>query len=252
LRAIVITSLILAGVFILQSCQPKVKHPVQKPQKLTVENLRKLVSEGLDGSKTAKDSLSGLFDLSEGAGKYNNLEVNEINLNDGRNDFYVLLEYPNPLYNKLAFYGEDLKCFLIDRSLTGNIKVRPFQNNGQNYIEVNEGFRAKDIYQLNRTSFYMLTDTSAALVFRTFTKIVDPYLNYSQKIIAFTLDTIRTEINSIRHDYQIKHDDFIYDPRSKEYKSSVNMFDSLVKFILNQSTHKVTGKVLSSNSSSVH
>lgn len=252
MRAIIISSLILAGAFILQSCQPEVKHPSQKPQNLTVENLRKLVSEGLDGSKTAKDSLSGLFDLSEGTGKYNDLEVNKISLNNGKNDFYVLLEYPNPLYNKLAFYGEDLKCFLIDRSLTGNVKVRPFQNNGQNYLEVNEGFRAKDIYQLNRTSFYLLSDTSASLVFRTFTKIVDPYLDYSQKIIAFTPDTIRTEINSTRHDYQIKHDNFVYDPQSKEYKSSVNMFDSLVKFILNQSTHKVTGKVLSSDSSSAH
>lgn len=249
MRAIIRISLIFAGVFLLQSCQSEVQQqPAPKTQKLTESNLKTLVLEGLKGSKTANDSLSGLFDtLSADAQKYQNLEVGQVEITNGNKDFYVLLQYSNPLYNRLAIYGDNLKCYLIDRSLTGNINSRAFQNEGRKYLEVNEGFRAKDIYKLDRVSIYQLSDSSASLVFRTFTKVEDPYLRYSQKISGFSPDTIKTTIDSRKEDYQIRHDYFVYDPKMNKYKSSVNMFDSLVKFILNQSSHRTTGKILKNN-----
>jgi hypothetical protein len=232
------------------SCESEMKQNISKRTALTSGILTNLVTESSYGSKSANDSLSGLINLSLPMDSdYNKMTVNTIDLNDSSKIFYVLLVYPNPLYNRLAFYSKFLKCYLIDKSLNGDITAKSIVNNKENYLEVNESFIAKDLLHLNRTSLYKLSDTSADLVFRTFTLVKDPYLTYTQKITSFSPDSIRTEINSTRYGYKKLKDIFTYDQKLNQYESSEKIFDGLVRYKLNQLNNTITGNVLKETNS---
>lgn len=229
----------------LIGCKTEIKQVEPKQPELTVERLKNLVTESIEGNKSANDSLSNLIDFSLPTDSvFNKLDVNNIQLNDNSSIFYVLLVYPNPIYNRLAFYNKNLKCYLTDKSLNGNVSVKPIISNGKNFLEVNDNFTAKDLFNLNRTSIYQLSDTSAEMVFRTYTEIKGPALTYTQKIISISQDSIKTEINSSRIGYKKIQDSFTFDPNSNQYVSSQHIFDSLVKYKLDQLNHEVKGKIL--------
>lgn len=229
---IIFSTLILAG------CQ---KEKVNNSQpKLNDSSLKNLLLRAANGIKTANDSLSGLFDLNLPNNKsYNSLTVNNLQLASGEKMYFVLLEYPNPVYNRFAVYDENLKSFLIDKSLNGQLSQKLLEINGENFIEINEGFLTKDIIQLSRISLYKILNDDVFLIFRDFTKIKLPNREYNQTIEKFSDNQIETKISSTRKNYTPRQEIFSLNPENKMYESKKNVFKALVNYLLNNFNRKL-------------
>lgn len=222
---------------IFAGCQ-KQKLTAELP-KLNDASLSTLILRAANGIKTANDSLSGLFDLNLPDNKsYNNLTIDNLQIPSNKKMFFVLLEYPNPIYNRFAVYDENLKSFLIDKSLNGQLSQKLIKINDENFIEVDEGFLTKDIIKLGRISIYKILNNDVFLTFRNYTKIDLPNREYNQIIKKISGDQIETEINSTKRGYEPKHDVFVLNEKNKIYESKTNTFNALVNYLIKNFNYK--------------
>lgn len=159
------------------------------------------------------------------------------------------MEYPNPVYNRFAVYDENLKSYLIDKSLNGQLSEKIINIKGKTYAQVDEGFLTKDVIQLNRISLYEISSDNVSLVFRDFTKIKLPEREYTQVINDFSGNKITTEINSSRKGYKTKEISFTFNIDNKMYESKENMFDALVKYLINNFNHETKNPEITSKTS---
>jgi hypothetical protein len=219
---------LLTAVFALTACSEK----EQRQELVTIDAsfVKSLVLNAIAGSGSANDSLSGLIDLNLPINNdYNKAEVNLMQISGDKTFFTVLIEYPNPVYNRFGLYDSLLTPYLIDKSLSGQLDYQLLQISGNSLINLNEGFISKDVFKLIRSSIYKLTDTSAALVFRAFTRLESPDNSYFQRIVDISEERIRTEINSLKNSpVKNKGDVFLFDAQLNIYSSSQNTFDNFL------------------------
>lgn len=206
----------------------------------TEDQLRSFVYDAVRGDKNANDTLAGLIDYSLPVNeKFNNLDIKKITSSMGKQFFTVLLEYPNPVYNRLAIYDSALNPVLVDKSINGKLSLsfRTFNNNS--FIELKEEFLSKDVLELSRLTLYSL-DTTASIAFRCFSRLITPRNSFYQTISEISNDRIRTDITSLKSsNTNGKSDIFTFDYKLKMYKSNENIFDSIVRNEINQITKTV-------------
>ena len=214
-------------VLILNGCQP-VKNNTQ-PEKYDSHKIKTLITQAIDKDSTANIKLSNLIDLLADTNKYNFVTVDSLIID--KNTFYFLiLENENPLYNRFAVYNSNLAPLLIDKSLNGNISYKTLKTAGKNFIETDESYLSKDTLILNRISLYSVDSMGVWLSFRTYTKFSELGNNFTQNLTEISDTLIQTKINGPKKSkVNGKTDSFIYDPSTKKYSSSQNLFDEFIK-----------------------
>jgi hypothetical protein len=209
-------------------CKKTVKETPQ--QSLGENNLREIVIKAINGDRIYNDSLSGLIDYSLPLKtNFNNLKIERIITPLNKTFFAVLMEYPNPTYNRFAVYDSSLHLILIDKSLNGKIGLKTLSLNEKQYIEIDESFLTKDILEIDRVSLYR-ADSIITLRFRTFTKFTTPQNEYYQIITEISPDRIKTNLASVkRSSISNKSEIFTYNDNQKKNLIQNNIFINFVK-----------------------
>lgn len=192
--------------------------------------IKDMVIRAISGDTSANKKLNNLIDLNIPVNNdYNTLVIDSLNVKINKKIYIVLLNYPNPIYNRFAVYDTALNIYLIDKSLNGYINESVISLKEKKLIKVSENFLSKDILQVSRISLYQVNDTSAVLSLRTFTKLIEPKNFFNQKITGFSAEQINTELSSSKvSPISGKTDIFQYDNSKRKYISTSNTFDNFV------------------------
>jgi hypothetical protein len=193
-------------------------------------SLRDLVVRAVSGDTGANKELSNFIDLNIPINNdYITLVIDSLSAKANKKFFIVLINYPNPIFNRFAIYDTALNIYLLDKSLNGYLNESVINLNENKLIKISESFISKDILQVFRISLYQINDTSANLSFRTFTKLTEPKIVFNQIIAEFSTERIRTELSSSKTSaISGKADIFLFDYAKKEYISQNNTFDNFV------------------------
>ncbi len=195
--------------------------------------LKSLVQNAMNGNSSADSLLQNLIDLSLPINnKYNSFVVDSVSSLHGHKFYYVMLTFPNPFYNRFAFYDSTFALYLIDRSFTGYVNLSLIKNGDKLFLTALEDFYSKDVLELNRLSLFQITDSSVTLVFRDFTKLVSRENEFSQSIFKISGDRIITNCSSTKPSpIAGKSDVFDFDYTHNKYLSKIDFFSN---FIMNQ------------------
>ena len=220
-----LTAIIL--ILIFYGCQPG-KNNIQ-PEKYHSYKIKNLITQAIDKDSSANIKLSNLVNFLTDANKYNSATVDSL-IADKDTVYFVLLENENPLYNRFAVYSSTLTPLLIDKSLNGNIFYKTLKTAGKNFIETDESYLSKDTLQLNRISLYLVDSSGVVLSFRTHTKFSEPGNNFTQDITEISDTLVQTKISGPKKSkINGETDNFVFDPSTKRYSSSQNLFDEFIK-----------------------
>lgn len=216
---ILVTAMIVAG------CS---ENKILAPRILSGNTLEALIISAANGDRKANDSLSGLIDLNmEEINLYNSLKVDSFYI-DTIKYFSVLIEYPNPIYNRFAIYDTTTNCYMIDKSLNGKLSFEVLELQDLKLLKVIEKFISKDTLSLTRISLYEKINNSINLVYRSFAELKRLKNYFYQTIHFISQDTIKTQI-LVPKKYKLNTEDvFVFSYADKEYHSSQSLFDSLV------------------------
>jgi hypothetical protein len=245
----------------------KQKSPVVGYNSLSLKNL---IIKAVSGDTNANNLLNGFTDLQLPVNNnFDTLIVDSLKIKTGKKFFVVLLNNPNPIYNRFAVYDSMLNIYLLDKSLNGyvnesiislpipegtggqgGISNGQAKNKTQIFVKVSESFISRDILSVNRMTLYGITDTSAFIAFRSYVRLSEPAqagrppVEFNQQIVSFSADRIITALSSTQNSpLSNKTDLFLYDFKSCRYTSSNlptpegmsgqagNIFDN---FVINQ------------------
>jgi len=224
-------------IFVTAGCGEKT---VEK-KNISGKLLENLVVRAIEGNTSANDSLGMLINKQYPVNKnYNNLKIDSLKSKTGFLYYTVLLEYPNPAYNRFAVYDTLLQAHLIDKSLNGNISEDKIFTDGLSFIKLSEDFISKDIFNVQRISLYSVGDSTVSRVFRTFTKLEYSNRVYTQTVDEISAQRIKTSITSNRYSsVRNKSDIFMFDPAKDFYTSNNDLFDKYITRIINSSRNKI-------------
>lgn len=198
--------------------------------------LRALFLNAMNGIQADNDTLSKPIDYTLPLGIYNNFILDSIYITNTK-FFYVIAEFGNPVYNRLAVYDTLLNLHLIDKSLNGNISVKTFLLDSSAFLKVEEHFISKDIYETIRVSFYRFMNDSVKLVYRDYVYFKTNRFTVTQRITSFDNDTIKTKLTSPASIKFPTYDDFfIYDKSTDSYINENNIFSNYVRQFINNIT----------------
>jgi len=199
-------------------------------EKLNSAMLRDLIAQAMDGNREANVELKGLVDTELISRKdFNSLRIDSGLVN---NKYYysVLLEYFDPLLNRFAIYDDELRLYLVDKSLNGNLSAQWTAKENRNFVFVQERFLTKDVLSIDRLSIYELYDTTAGLVYRSISRLVKDKDTSTQTIENISADFIITKISGIADSKSINQiDTFYFYASSREYLSTKDLFNNFVK-----------------------
>jgi hypothetical protein len=232
----------LIPAFIFISCVQKENH--KPPEHLNTKVLGELVSKAINNDTTANEKLSNIIDYSLSEDKnYTSLTIDSIVLKNGSIYFYVLLEYPNPFYNRFAIYNLSGDPLFMDKSLNGNLYVEKIETGDLHFLKIDEAFLSKDTLSLNRLSLYLIDTSGVTLSFRTHTKFVRPDNEFTQNITGLNDSLITTQISSLKKSpLDKKEDKFVFIYSQRKYSSSENIFDEFVRNEIQNFHHESHGK----------
>jgi hypothetical protein len=203
----------------------------ENPPYLINENtLKEFAANAINGDRNYNDTLSGLIDYSLPINSdFNDLRIEKIHTPENRTLFTLLIEFPNPVYNRFAVYDSSLNLLLLDKSLNGRLSMKTLISNNLFFIETDESFISKDILQLDRISLYK-ADSTVSLQFRMFTRLKTPSAEYSQKISEISPDRIRTDLSGNKRSLiSNKSEIFTFDNSLKKYVSKDQVFYNFIK-----------------------
>lgn len=185
-----------------------------------------LVNSAIGGNKRVNDSLSNLIDIKLPANtSFNQVYIDSILNYQGKRLYILLLEHPIPIFNRFAIYDEKLRCFLLDKSLNGNLKCSVYRSQGEALIQVDENFISKDNLELVRRSLYLIKNDTVSLAFRNFIQLKEGEKSYIQNITSINKDSISTSIN---FDDGQEPDLFQFDFKTLKYISENEKFQQFV------------------------
>jgi hypothetical protein len=219
---IALLSIFIAG------CHNTVKE-YNKPL-LNENKLKDFVAYAMNGDRNYNDTLSGLIDYSLPVNSsFNDLKIDRIHTPLNKTYFSILIEYPNPAYNRFAVYDSSLNLMLLDKSLNGILRMKTVTINNLFLIEVDESFLSKDVLGLNRVSLYKV-DSLVTLCFREFTCLTTPENQYYQKISEISPERIRTDLSSKKlSSVSNKSEIFSFNDNLKKYLSPDQIFFNFIK-----------------------
>lgn len=199
-------------------------------EKLNSAKLRELITQAMDNNREANIELKGLIDTDLISRKdFNSLRIDS-GLVKNKYHYSVLLEYFDPLLNRFAIYDDELRLYLIDKSLNGNLSAQWTDKDNRNFVFVQERFLTKDVLSIDRLSIYEVYDTTAGLVYRSISKLVKDKDTSTQTIENISADFIITKISGITDSKSINQiDTFYFYAGSREYLSTKDLFNNFVK-----------------------
>jgi hypothetical protein len=217
--------LIVLAIFVLafSACSPG-------EEKLNSVKLRELIVRAMDRNREANIELKGLVDPELISRK----DFNSLRIDSGlvKNKYYysVLLEYFDPLLNRFAIYDDELRLYLIDKSLNGNLSAQWTAKENRNFVFVQERFLTKDVLSIDRLSIYEVYDTTAGLIYRSISKLVKDKDTSTQTIENISADFIITKISGMADSKPINQiDTFYFYASNREYLSTKDLFNNFVK-----------------------
>jgi hypothetical protein len=209
-------------------CKKTIK---ERPINFLNENsLREITVKAINGERIYNDSLKDLIDYSLPLNSnFDTLKIEKINTPLNKTLFALLIEYPNPVYNRFAVYDSALHLILMDKSLNGKIGLKTFNLNNRQFIEIDESFLSKDILEISRVSLYR-ADSTVTLGFRAYTKFTTPTNEYYQIITEISPDRIKTNLTSIKRSFiSDKSEIFTLDNNQKNSLSQDHIFINFIK-----------------------
>ena len=211
-----------------------------KPQ-LNEIKLKEFAAFAINGERNYNDTLSGLIDYSLPVNSnFNDLKIDRIFTPLNKTLFTILIEYPNPAYNRFAVYDSSLNLLLLDKSLNGILSMKTKTINNLFFIEIDESFLSKDVLNLNRVSLYK-ADSIVTLSFRDYTLLTTSDNQYYQKISEITPERIRTDLSSNRTSFiSNKSAIFAFDNSIKKYLNTDQIFFNFIKSKVNNITRTST------------
>lgn len=209
--------------FLFSACGPS-------DENLNSEQLRELILQALDRNEEANVKLKGLIDVE----LINRNDFNSIRIDSGyvnKKYYYsVLLEFADPLLNRFAIYDDQVRLYLIDKSLNGNLSAEWAEKDNRHFVFVQERFLTKDVLNIDRLSIYEVYDSTAGLVYRSVSRLVKDKNTSTQTIENISPDFIATKISvNIHSNIVSQTDTFYFNSASRKYLSSINLFDDFVK-----------------------
>ena len=215
---------ILILAFILTSCS------LFNDEPLNGARLRDLINRALKGDQDANIELKGLLESDHiGRRDFNSLRIDSGYIH---NKYYysVLLEYFDPLLNILAVYDDQLRFYLLDRSLNGNLSLEWAPKDNRNFIFVQERFLTKDVLNIDRLSIYEIFDTTAGLIYRSLSRFVKDNDTSFQTVEGISDNAIETKITGKGNLLALNQSDtFEFDANTNKYISRRNYFNNFVK-----------------------
>ncbi len=192
--------------------------------------LRALIAKAVNGDTSADKKLNDLVNLNFPINSnYNLFRMDSLRIQSGKKFYLVLLNYPNPVYNRFAIYDSTLRLYLIDKSLNGNLYESVLNVNGISFVKIIEDFISKDTLNITRLSLYKIDYNSAKMVFRDFIMLKEPKEEFTQKITEITADRIMTEMTSSKKSsINNKGDAFAFNYSLQKYVSPNNVFYNFV------------------------
>lgn len=229
-----VSMLIIA--FTLTGCGKK-----EKVYQFNSKGIEYLVSEAAKGNPVANDSLSSLFDLNlPSQSIINKIEIDSIKNISGKTYYAVLVEFPNPFFNRFAVYDSAMRCYFIDKSLNGYLSLTSIHSEKKNYFQVFEQFTSKDILSLKRKNLYLVKGDTVNLALRIFTQFFSPEDQLIQEVETFTDELIGTKIISEKGlSPQQTWDTFSFVENSRKFISAENYFEKLILKLTNQFSIKI-------------
>ena len=230
---VLIVALFISFIFI--SCAKE-----EKVYQFKSKGIENLVAEAAKGNKIANDSLSTLFDLNLPAQLIiNKIEIDSIKNTSGKSFYGVLVEFPNPFFNRFAVYDSAMHCYLIDKSLNGYISLTSIHSDKRNYFQVFEQFTSKDILSFKRKNLYIVKRDTVNLALRLYTQFFSPSDQLIQEVETFTDDLIGTKIISKKGlSPQQNWDTYSFDEKRLKFSSLNNYFETIIVQLENQFTKK--------------
>jgi hypothetical protein len=197
---------------------------------LNENKLKEFVAFAINGERNYNDTLSGLVDYSLPVNSnFNDLKIDRVRTPLNKTFFTILIEYPNPAYNRFAVYDSSLNLLLLDKSLNGILRMKTLSVNNLFLIEVDESFLSKDILGLNRVSLYKV-DSLVSLCFREYTSLTSSENQYYQNISEISTERIRTDLTSKKPSpISNKSEIFSFDNNLKKYISPNQIFFNFIK-----------------------
>jgi hypothetical protein len=205
------------------------KNKIVEPVYLDGQSLHTLVLKAANDYKPANDSLSGLFDLGMIENNlYSSIKIDSF-YSGTKKYFTLVIEYPNPLFNRFAIYDTLSNCYLIDKSLNGKLTLEVLGIRDFSFIKMLEEYALHDSLLLKRLSFYSKISDSISLVYRSFAELKTNKLQINQTITLITPDSLKTQF-TLPKKYKSKFtgDTFFFDTQNKKFVSRRTAFDSLV------------------------
>ncbi len=215
-------------IFLTAGCNKPVRE-YTKPQ-LNEIKLKEFAALAINGDRNYNDTLSGLIDYSLPINSnFNDLKIDRIHTPLNKTYFTILIEYPNPVYNRFAVYDSSLNLLLLDKSLNGILRMKTVSVNNLFLIEVDESFLSKDILSLNRVSLYKV-DSLITLCFREYTSLTSSDNQYYQKISEISPERIKTDLSSVKSSpLTNKSEIFTFNDNLKKYLSPDQIFFNFIK-----------------------
>lgn len=228
---------------------------------MTKEKLEELIYSAVAGNKTSNDSLQNLFDLNlPTPTEINDLFIDSLTF-EGKKFYSVMIEFPNPIYNRFAVYDTSYKLYFLDKSLNGYLSLQKNNRKDFPYFLIKENFKTQNVIQLERKSIYLIEKDSVYLAFRNYTNYDDGKIILSQKIIDIQPDYIETNINAKNFVTKKNKDLFFFDKELNKYISNSNnenalsiqtsYFDSLVINLVKSKTSKTKNSLIYNEVSSL-
>ena len=208
----------------------------EKVYQFNSKGIEYLVSEAARGNRVANDSLSNLFDLNLPTQSIiNKIEIDSLKNISGKTYYAVLVEFPNPFFNRFAVYDSAMECYFIDKSLNGYLSLTSIHSEKKNYFQVFEQFTSKDILSLKRKNLYLVMGDTVNLALRIYTQFFSPEDQLIQEVETFTDELIGTRIISEKGlSPQQTWDTFSFVESSRKFMSGDNYFDKIVLHLTTQ------------------
>lgn len=201
-----------------------------KSERVDGKRLQLLIKNAIRGNDKSNFKLSGfLMSYTPPGENYNQLVIDSTVTSSGVKLYSVLLEFPNPLFNILAVYDENLNLYLQDNSLNGNIAATWETISDKQYLVTSENFISKDKIELSRLSLYSIDESNLSAVFRNFTRLKYSGKNFKQVINYVSNDKITTRITS-NNSKKLKNKTVIfnYNNSTQKYVSENDIFYNFV------------------------
>lgn len=201
-------------------------------ERVTREQLVNHIFNAAAGDKGANKLLSGLFTDRKLSEKLPEITIDTLSFN-GKTFYATAVRFPGETINRFALYDEYMNCYIIDRSLNGNMKISTL--NDPRCFTLEENYFTNDSIELKRFSIYNGDGSVFNLSFRTFTMMRTADTVFRHNLENISADVIHTRISAPQFSgLNNFSDDYYYDRNLNKYHvGKAVYFDEFITTFIN-------------------